>query len=526
MQFILYFFLAILLVSCNNPAQDSTIQEVNSEEEINGIGETLSRQYCGSCHLYPEPELLDKNTWKYSTLPQMGYRMGIYGDISRQSLIEKGQGGRLVERKNIYPHKPILDEEQWEFINEFYVKNAPDSLSVPSLDLKSDLSGLKVKTPDFHISPPMVTAIQYQAELKQLFVADAKADYSTINILDQSLSSISTLAIPSPISHIEFSADTILATLMGGFMPTDNPDGSIIKIFKVNGQSEYKGFTSLIKNLQRPVFTEYTDINGDNLDDIIVCEYGNHTGKLSLFIKQVNGQYQKKILSNDPGASKAIIRDINRDGLLDIIVLMSQGNERIDVYYNQGDGNFKMENLLMFPPSYGSVFISMLDWNQDGFEDIIYVNGDNADYSMVLKPYHGVHIFLNDGANKFQEAFFQHLNGAYKAIADDFDKDGDLDIATISFFPDLIRTSKEGFVFMENISKGDSILFELKSINQASTGRWLIMESVDFENDDSPELVLGSFTGMAIQGDNSGEYSKRLISNSPTIILIQFDQFN
>ena len=41
------------------------------------------------------------------------------------------------------------------------------------------------------------------------------------------------------------------------------------------------------------------------------------------------------------------------------------------------------------------------DFNKDGLKDIIYTCGDNADYSMVLKPYHGVYIFLNEGESRF-----------------------------------------------------------------------------------------------------------------------------
>ena len=71
--------------------------------------------------------------------------------------------------------------------------------------------------------------------------------------------------------------------------------------------------------------------------------------------------------------------------------------------------------------------------------------------------------------------FFQHQNGAYKAITHDFDRDGDLDIALASFFPDLKNDSEEGFVFMENVSVSDSLGFDLLTFQEASTGRWLVM---------------------------------------------------
>ena len=524
LKIILYLFLTWLTVSCGEKSREKTSEDLQQQEEINYTGETLAKAYCGSCHVFPAPELLDKNTWIYGTFPQMGYRMGIYGETDRNSLIENGPGGKLVEERNIYPHQPILPENEWKLIQDYYSDNAPDSLIVPVKKLNMGIRNLKINIPEFHIPPPLVTAIKYNEEQNQVYVADTKADYSTINILDRNFGSIGTLAVPSPISHIGFRSDTILATLMGGFMPTDNPGGSVIKIFKGGGGNEYNGFISVLKNLQRPVHSTYMDVNGDSLEDIIVCEYGHHTGKLSLYIHQQNGQFEQKILSYDPGASGTVVKDLNNDGLVDIVALMAQGKERIDVYYNQGNGNFRVENLLQFPPIYGSVSFSMLDWNNDGFEDIIYMNGDNADYSMTFKPYHGLRIFLNDGENNFSEEFFQQLNGAYKAIPYDFDRDGDLDIATISFFPDFANTPEEGFVYMENISEGDSTQFDLYSFDQVSAGRWLIMETADINQDNFPELVLGSFTGMGINGDDDGKLGEKLIASSPTLMVLSFSQ--
>src|SRR3954462_3588527 len=40
-------------------------------------GETLARIYCASCHLFPEPDLLDKKTWNEQALPRMSIRLGL-----------------------------------------------------------------------------------------------------------------------------------------------------------------------------------------------------------------------------------------------------------------------------------------------------------------------------------------------------------------------------------------------------------------------------------------------------------------
>ncbi len=61
--------------------------------------------------------------------------------------------------------------------------------------------------------------------------------------------------------------------------------------------------------------------------------------------------------------------------------------------------------------------------------DILYTCGDNSDFSKVLKPYHGVYIFTNQSNWKFKQTYFYHIDGCTKAIAADFDHDGDLDVA-------------------------------------------------------------------------------------------------
>ena len=40
-------------------------------------GKQLALKYCQNCHIFPEPELLDKKMWLNSVLPNMGLRLGI-----------------------------------------------------------------------------------------------------------------------------------------------------------------------------------------------------------------------------------------------------------------------------------------------------------------------------------------------------------------------------------------------------------------------------------------------------------------
>ncbi|HEY8971497.1 MAG TPA: VCBS repeat-containing protein, partial [Puia sp.] len=156
-----------------------------------------------------------------------------------------------------------------------------------------------------------------------------------------------------------------------------------------------------------------------------------------------------------------------------------------------GGGVFDQQEVLRFPPVYGSSYFELADFNQDGIPDILYTCGDNADYSQVLKPYHGVYIFINDGKNHFTQRYFFPINGCYKAMARDFDGDGDLDIATISFFADYVNQPEEGFVYLEN---EESFQFQPYSLPAARWGRWITMNTGDLDGDGREDILLGNFS--------------------------------
>jgi hypothetical protein len=104
---------------------------------------------------------------------------------------------------------------------------------------------------------------------------------------------------------------------------------------------------------------------------------------------------------------------------------------------------------------------------------------------MILKPYHGVRIFINDGKNHFEQKWFFPLHGASKALAVDFDKDGDLDIAAISYFP---SKAQEGFVYFENQGKMN---FKPQTFSNPGQGKWMLLEKADYDQDGDIDLMLG-----------------------------------
>ena len=231
------------------------------------------------------------------------------------------------------------------------------------------------------------------------------------------------------------------------------------------------------------------DLNGDGRDDLIVCGFGNSLGNLSWFENQGEGNYSEHVLLNGAGAIQSFVHDWDGDGRPDIALLRGQAREGVEIFYNRGT-RFEEVPVIQLPSSYGCASWQVLDFDGDGHLDLLIANGDNGDYKSKPKAYHGLRLYRGDGHGHFTEQWFYPLNGAYGVYAADFDGDGDLDIAAISYFPDYEKYPDQSFVYLRN--DGDWH-FQPFVLPEARQGRWLVMNAGDIDGDGDLDIVLGSF---------------------------------
>jgi hypothetical protein len=435
--------------------------------------EHLAKQYCGTCHAFPEPSSLDKETWS-NVMPQMGLRMGV--DMSLLTMLSEADYPYVIRT---LPANPMITLPELEVIYNYYQREAPDSLTLPEDFLAKDITQFEVTSHQMLKQRPTVTMLRADTVNKRIWMTNRR---SVLYEYDYKLNRIDSTQLTSPASSVVFDGEDPTIALMGIMDPNDQPAGSIGILNKD------RSFNLLIDSIKRPVHVEKADLNNDKLDDIVVCAFGNYGGALLVFENAGNGKYIRHVISGLPGARKVVVKDFNDDGLPDILALFAQGDEQISLYSNAGSFRFRVNTLLRFSPVYGSSFFDLTDFNKDGHWDIVYTGGDNADYSMIKKPYHGVRVFLNDGKNQFTESWFHHLHGCAMAIARDFDKDGDVDIATISFFPDFKNTPERTFVYFEN----NAGKMEPYTTPLAAGARWMLMEPVDIDEDGYTDVLLGA----------------------------------
>lgn len=509
--------LGLLVAGCQRGSERDARTATAAPEVVDpaafpeGSGARLARVHCQGCHQFPAPHSLSRMLWERSVLPQM-----------------------LSFVFSARPDANGITVTEWEKIKAYYLENAPaEPPPQPEHpEIETGLAQFAVRTPgSFRSSPPLTSVVHFDSAGSRLYVGDVKAEQSTLSVLDGRARLVSQVAPFQAPVRVQASGDTLRVLEIGSLRPTDERSGRLVELRKDPNAEGYGAPRVLIDSLQRPVDVAWADLNADGRADAVISEFGYREGRLAWFEQKEGGHYRRHVLRGVPGAVRHCVRDLDGDGRPDVIALFGQGDEGVYAFYNQGAGRFRQERVLRFPPTYGSTYFELVDFDKDGHLDILYTSGDNGDYAPVMRGYHGVRLFTGDGAGAFEEAFFFPLNGAYQAAAEDFDQDGDYDIAAISFYPDYEGSPEESFVYLKNEGRdeaGDYLFAPSTFERSAQMGRWLVFDRGDLDADGDVDLVLGSLVGLPQQNsyDQQSGYvpaalQQQWVDEGPQLVILE-----
>ncbi|MFK7851877.1 MAG: FG-GAP repeat domain-containing protein [Akkermansiaceae bacterium] len=519
----------LLLASCKNSdnSEDSANAQSEAATRIRN-GEQLARIHCATCHSFPEPALLTKRSWKF-LLAYMGLRMG----VEDLSLLENAKPAELDMFRNLkklaalegkIPTAPMVTEDQWIAVRDYYLQAAP-AISLPQATKPELYAGLDLFQPSPHaydLKFPITSLIFIDESNEEILIGDS--GYDRLTALDRNLKVQTDYDTKGYLwVQAEQKNDGVyllsIGDLMGGY--ATNKLGKIS--YGVRQGSQYANKGIALGGLHRPAAMAFGDFDNDNKDEIVVANFGFANGSVDVHKVMANGwQFEQEpsvTLSTDPSPVDCKVEDFNQDGLNDVAVLFGGARENLSLFLNRGNGKFERKILIEQHAAFGYVRFKWMDFDSDGDLDVITVNGDNFDSTPynTLKPYHGIRLYLNQGDLTFTESYFHPMYGAYGVEVQDFDQDGDLDLAAISFNPDFDSTRNESFVYLEN--QGET-RFETKTIDMPKTDRWMTIASGDIDSDGDKDLILGgSYVPAGLSVDNPELMKQMKEKGRPLIIL-------
>lgn len=228
------------------------------------------------------------------------------------------------------------------------------------------------------------------------------------------------------------------------------------------------------------------DFNGDGMPDLAVSTITTGASPVVVLLGNGDGTFDRSDVIPDPGTGRVISADFDVDGDPDLAYTHgSIDGDIIEVVFNRGDGTFGRPDVYVPPVFSGIDDITARDVDNDGAPDLVFLSGCPT-------------VRLNQGDGTFGEEICStdskgRIGGA-TLVVEDFDGDGNLDIATGDASGEHVT-----------VSKGDGtgwFRFFVAYDEVNSQVNWLV--SADITGDDVLDLLAGSNTGVTALLDGNG----------------------
>jgi hypothetical protein len=469
----------------------------------------LIGQQCTKCHVRPPPEFVPRGLWRFRV----------------QEMAERSMTGTGIP--------PGEESLLWQFDLDKIIKwleaRAPESLPLPP-PWPQDDGGLRfVKhtyNPTGTAPKPVVSNVRFfdldgDGKLEivacdmgrgSVFIGDPAR---TPGVLRQ----IAVLNNPAHSQMVDLDKDgreDLLIADLGEFLPSDHEKGTIVWL-RQTAPLQFEKRT-LIDRLPRNADVEAADFDGDGDLDLVVASYGFRKVGSTLYYENETTDWSAPkfvdyTIDARPGAIHVPPVDLDKDGRMDFLVLVSQQFEHLVAYLNRGRGKgFRQETIFRaVTPVWGSSGIEPVDFDGDGDTDVLMTNGDSLD-DFTIRPFHGVRLFENRGEFPFTQHDLAAMPGVHRAQAADMDGDGDLDVVVCAFLPDtqhpqFQNLGRQGDVagltavgWIEQVGKWE---FRLHALEKGIPSH-VTLDLADFDGDGDVDLVTGNFTGFTFGKTDTG----------------------
>lgn len=468
-------------------------------------GDALAQSHCQICHLRPDPAVLPQASW----LEVFDHHVRITAEGGPPGVLRLGLPPKDFREYRI----PAGDLAR---IMYFYYTAAPGRLPpAPTVEAAAPAPFTVVHEEAYDPAQPVMYTLAAVLPRENVIVMGEVISRRLI-VRGPNGAVVSRVALTGSATAITEHPSGLLVTQIGPQpYSTDDAEGLVLNVpWEMLRRGAGAAPEVFLSGLRRPVHTTLADLDGDGSGEFLIEEFGFSRGALNFYKKRNDGGYEAHVLIDRAGALSAYVLDMTGDGVPDILAGISQSTEAVYLLTGLGGGAFESKIVLQRHPAFGLNQLLVEDLNGDGYKDLVLANGDMLTLpSKPVADYAGIHVFLNDGRNGFGTEQFYPLVGAVQAVARDFDRDGDLDLAAVSATPDFSKAPLETAIYLENRGDGS---FLTRRIPGAERGCWSVVAAGDLNGDKKDELVLGG----AYLPMFDDEYAKAFQTAAPASLLI------
>lgn len=274
------------------------------------------------------------------------------------------------------------------------------------------------------------------------------------------------LAAPCHVDVVDLDGDSdrdLVVAVLGSVYPADEPIGKVVWL-ENDGKQHFTTHV-LLDHLRRVADVEAGDLNNDGRLDLVVAEFGYDRGRILWMENIGDGQFRDRELYTIPGTIHVPLIDLNDDGKLDIVALVSQDEEEVIAFENMGEGQFRRRVLHSESNfDFGSSGLFVTDLNGDGRSDLLLTAGDNLEIAYPApQPWHGCILLENKGDWKWEPRRLATVPGVYAAGVGDLNGDRSPDVVLVSMFNDWHRKEAASVVWLENDGRGNFKTWQIAS---------------------------------------------------------------